>query len=265
MNTFPRLLIFAVGLMLFAASARAETASELAAKLATVQSGSSFVRLRLIVQDSSGNEISSLQVQIKERRTESSAEVLYQILFPKERQGESVLMKQVAGGAASGHRFLLPQQLSALAASDLSQALFDSDLSYQDVIENFFAWQNQTLAAAETVMGVKCVVLVSKPSSGQKSAYGSVKSWIDPERLVPLRVEKYNDAGKLVRTIETVKVHRNDNGKNVPATFEIRRADSNTVTIFEGTRHRANIPYDEATFTAPKIADLTLPRNSQSE
>lgn len=265
MNTFPRLLIFAVGLMLIAGSARAETAAELAAKLASVQSGSSFVRLRLIVQDSSGNEISSLQVQIKERRTESSAEVLYQILFPKERQGESVLLKQVAGGAASGHRFLLPQQLSALAASDMSQALFNSDLSYQDVIENFFAWQNQTLAAAETVLGVECVVLVSKPAAGQRSAYGSVKSWIDPARLVPLRVEKYDGAGNLVREINTVKVHKNDNGQNIPATLKVHRAGSDTITELEGARHRANIRYDESTFTVPKIADLTLPRKTESE
>lgn len=260
MNTLLRTLVCALGLILIAGSAKAETASELAAKLAAVQSGSSFVRLRLIMQDSSGSEISSLQVQIKERRTAASAEVLYQILFPKEQQGESVLLKQAAGGAASGHRFVLPQNVSALGASDMSQALFDSDLAYQDVVENFFAWKDQTLAGTETVSGVQCPVLVSKPAGSRDSAYGSVKSWIDPQRLVPLRVEKYDKAGNLVRRIETVKVHKNDNGANVPATMKVRREGSNTVTVLEGTRHRADIPYDEATFTVPKMADLTLPR-----
>ena len=259
MKTVATILSIAVLLVLSPERATAETGSELAARLSAVQKGNSFARLRLTVRDSSGTKKTSLQVQIKESKTEGSTEVLYQILWPKEQLGESVLLTQSESGSPSGHCFVLPQQLSSLKASEMDRSLFDSDLAYQDIIENFFEWKDQTIVGSEKVMGVNCQILVSKPGKGQSSAYGSVRAWIDPDRLIPLQIEKYDRSGSLVRRIDTTKVHKNDNGQHIAATLKVHRSDSDTVTELEGSRHRANVSYDDTTFTVTKMRDLNPP------
>src|SRR4051794_9663006 len=75
------------------------TARDLAAKLSAIrQDGSSYVRLRMEIQGKG----ETLQVQIKQRRGKESSDVLYQVLFPKERKGESVLLRKSSSRAGSG-------------------------------------------------------------------------------------------------------------------------------------------------------------------
>ena len=63
---------------------------------------------------------------------------------------------------------------------------------------------------------MSCVILESTPDKGEPSIYGSVRSWIDPRRLVPLRVEKYLPSGQLARRIETTRVVTDDKGRSIP-------------------------------------------------
>jgi hypothetical protein len=77
----------------------------------------------------------------------------------------------------------------------MKDAVFGGDLSYADLIENFFAWEQQSIAGTEIVDRVSCQILESRPGKGDRSIYGRVLSWIDPKRLVPLRVEKYFESG----------------------------------------------------------------------
>ena len=69
------------------------TANDLASRLSALrQNGVSYVRLRMEIKGAT-NE--TLQLQIKERRTTNSSEVVYQVLYPKERKGESVLLRKI--------------------------------------------------------------------------------------------------------------------------------------------------------------------------
>ena len=43
-------------------------------------------------------------------------------------------------------------------ASQMKEALFGSDLSYEDVIENFFAWNRQAIVGNETINRVDCTI-----------------------------------------------------------------------------------------------------------
>jgi hypothetical protein len=241
--------------------AAADPASELATRLAAVQQGTSFVRLRLAVEDPAAKEASTLQLQIKERRTPDSAEVLYQVLWPSDRKGESVLLKREGKAAPSGHQFTVPDNLVALGTADLDGQLFGSDLAYADLIEEFFTWEGQSLIGRETVDGVDCAVLESKPGRSQSSVYGGVRSWIDEAKLVPMRVEKFDRDGRLVRRIVTTRVHKNDRDHHVPATIVVTRPGATTSTTeLEGSRNKVDVKYDDETFTVPKMTDLAPPR-----
>src|SRR6516165_8991345 len=173
------------------AESTAISARELANRLSALRDGTSYTRLRVEVKQPGETTKMALQLQIKERRTKNVADVVYQVLWPKERKGEAVLLHKSDGGSATGSFFMPPDKLVTLNASQMSDSLFGSDLSYQDVIENFFAWENQTIVGNDVVDHVNCLILESRPGKADSSTYASVRSWIDPRRFVPLRVEKY--------------------------------------------------------------------------
>ena len=249
-----------IGLVAFSAHA-AETpssmaASDLASWLSGLQNGVSYVRLRMEIK---GTAKETLQLQIKERRTTNSSEVVYQVLFPKERKGESVLLQKIGNSPASGSVFVPPNTLRPI--SDLKEPMLGSDLSYEDVVDNFFAWDQQAIVGAEEVDGVKCTILESKPGKSEHSIYGSVRSWIDLRRLVALRVEKYDRSGQLLRRIDTRDVV-DDGGHQIPSKLAVNGGRPNSSTLLDGSRIRHNVTYTDRDFTIEGLKEIAAPRSS---
>lgn len=235
------------------------SATDLAARLSTLrQDGSSYVRVRLEIK---GGGKDPLQLQIKERRTKAATEVVYQVLFPKERKGESVLLRKIGNRPASGAVFVPPSTVRELSAGDMKEGLFGSDLAYEDVVENFFAWDQQAIVATEDVDGVACQVLESKPGKSDRSIYSSVKSWIDTRRMVPMRVEKFSGSGQSVRRIDTTRVAAID-GRSLPANLLVRVPGRETSTALDGSRIKRDVTFADREFTADGLKELTVPRGS---
>jgi hypothetical protein len=233
------------------------SAGQLASQLSALrQNGASYVRLRMEIK-SATTEI--LQVQIKQRLTKNSSEVVYQVLFPVERKGEAVLLKRAGNRAVSGSSFT-PLD-SARAITDMKEPLFGSDLTYEDAIDNFYAWDQQAIVGTETVEGVPCQILESKPGKGERSSYARVRSWIDTRRMVPLRVEKYSGSGQLLRRITTTRVVA-DAGRNIPANLSVRAARQGSTTELDGSRIRHDVKYTDLEFTVEGLKDLTAPTAS---
>lgn len=228
------------------------TASQLAAKLSAQQEGVSYVRLRM---DIKGATNETLQLQVKQRRTKGGAEVVYQVLWPKERKGESVLVRK-SGGRASGSIFTPPNEVRAI--DGLSTPLLGSDLALEDVVEDFFAWDQQSFAGTEEVDGVKCQILESKPGKNERSIYGSVRSWIDLRRMVPLRVEKLSRSGQVVRRVDTTRVVA-DAGHHIPANLTIR---ARGVTQLDGSRIKHDVAFTDRDFSVEGLREITTPRGS---
>jgi hypothetical protein len=240
-----------------AESASPMTAKELASRLhALRQNGASYVRLRM---DIKGATKETLQIQIKERRTESSSEVVYQVLYPKERKGESLLLRKIGNRPATGSVFVPPDTLRPLA--DLKEPLLGSDLSYEDVIDNFFAWDQQAIVGTEQVDGVNCTILESKPGKDERSSYGSVRTWTDMRRLVPLRIEKYANSGQLLRRIETTRVV-SDAGHQIPANLTVSGARTDSSTLLDGSRIWHNMTYTDRDFSLEGLKEIATPRRS---
>jgi outer membrane lipoprotein-sorting protein len=232
------------------------SAQELAGKLAALQQdGNSYVRFKLDIKLGNASK-ATYQIQVKQRRTANGSEVMYQVLFPRDQKGESVLLRQ-SGGKASGAIFTPPDKIQNLDGSKMREGLFGSDLSYADAIENFYSWPKQTLVGAEEINGTPCQVLESK---GGSSAYGSVKSWIDTRHMVPLKVEKYSSSGQLVRRIDTTNVESDDKGRHLPAGMLVRRGGGETATVIEGSRIKHDVSFSESTFGPEGMKDLSAPR-----
>ena len=55
---------------------------------------------------------------------------------------------------------------------------------------------------------------------GHHSAYSSVKTWVDTRRTVPLRIEKYDASGKVIRRINTTRILL-DGSDSIPADLKV--------------------------------------------
>ncbi|MDI1314777.1 outer membrane lipoprotein-sorting protein [Prosthecobacter sp.] len=256
MKTLLRLIFPA----LLAVSAHADSASDLAAKLGAIQqNGASVVRLKMEVQ---GAGKSTLQLQIKQRRSSSSTEVVYQVLWPKDRAGESVLLRKTGDQSATGAIFIPPNTVRTLDSSQMKDSLLGSDLTYDDVVENFFLWKEQAVVGTEVVNRVSCDILESKPGRGQRSNYGSVRTWVDRRRDVPLRVEKYSSSGKLVRRIETTRVVTNDNKQAVPANLTVTGPRQGSVTELNGSSIKHDVSFSDREFAPTGFMEVSAGRSA---
>ena len=239
------------------------SAEDLAASLSALQDGASYVRLRFEVKQPADTTKIVLQLQIKERRTATATDVVYQVLWPKERKGEAVLLHKANGSPATGSLFVPPGTPRPLKASQMTEALFGSDLSYQDVIENFFGWENQTIVGTEVLNRVSCLILESTPDKGDPSTYNRVRSWIDSRRRVPLRVEKYLASGRLARRIDTTRVATDDKGRSIPADLTVRGPREDSVTVLDGSRIRHDVAYTDREFTPEGLTEVSAPPSTE--
>ena len=263
MKTFRLTLLCAASICvapLASTAADPASAADIASQLSAIrQDGTSHVRLKMEIKQASGAS-TSLQLQTKERRGKAGADVVYQVLWPKERKGEAVLLRKSGGKGFSGAVLTLPDKVQTLGAGQANDGLFGSDLSYADILENFFAWDSQTLVGTENIGRVECQILESKPK-GQSSRYSSVRSWIDTRRLVPLKVEKYGSSGKLECRIDTTNVEKDDLDRYLPASLTIQRGGSGSVTTVEGSRIRHGVTLTDRDFSPEGMGDLTAPRS----
>lgn len=235
----------------------APSAKDLAAQLSSnIQDGASLVRLKMDVRQPNAGGKMVLQLQAKSQRTKGATDMVYQILWPKERKGESFVLRKSGGRAPTGSVFTLPDSLVPLTAAKMNDGIFGSDLSYEDLAENFFAWENQAITGTETVDRVSCQILESKPGGGDRSGYSKVRSWIDTKRMIPLRVEKFSSSGKLVKRIDTTKVAKDDTGKSVAASFSIQRPGQHSITEIEGSNIKHDVNFTAADFTPEALRTL---------
>jgi hypothetical protein len=231
----------------------ATSAQELANQMSANRQGNALIRARLEVRSPDGSK-RVLQLQIKERRTPTSTDLVYQVQWPKERKGEAVILHQDSGGAPRGTVIVPSGPARVLEASQMGDGLFGTDLSYQDAIENFFAWKDQAIAGSEVVDGVECQILESKPGKSGVSIYAKVRSWVDSKRLVPLRIEKYSAAGHVLRRIDTTYVARDQHDRFIPGRLTVRNPSKNSITEFDGARIEQGMQFTDRDFTPETIS-----------
>jgi len=251
--------LLGTALLVAVASAQnaAPSARDLAAQLSNIiQDGSSVLRLKMEISEASGGGKTVLQIQVKSLRSKNSTDLIYQILWPKERKGESFLLHKSGGHAPSGSLFTPPASMAPLTAAKIKEGVFGSDLAYEDLVENFFAWEKQASVGTEVINRVPCQILESRPGKADDSGYSQVRSWIDTKLMVTMRVEKYKGSGKLVKRIDTTRVSKGDTGKWFGSSFSLQRPGQNCVTEIEGSNSKHGMTFSAADFTTEALRTL---------
>jgi outer membrane lipoprotein-sorting protein len=91
----------------------------------------------------------------------------------------------------------------------LRQSLMGSDLSYEDMMEDptLSNLYRAEVIGEEVYQGRDCWI-VELTSRKPNVAYHSRKIWVDKERMIVLKEERYAKSGKLLKTVEVQDVFR---------------------------------------------------------
>jgi len=91
----------------------------------------------------------------------------------------------------------------------LRQSIMGSDLSYEDMMEDprLNVLYSASVAGEEPIENRECWIL-DLDSRGEEIAYFKRKIWVDKERYVVMREERFAKSGKLLKTIEVKAVER---------------------------------------------------------
>ena len=127
----------------------------------------------------------------------------------------------------------------------LRQPVMGSDLSYEDMMEDprLAVLYTATVAGREDYEGRPCWVL-DLVSRGEEIAYFRRKIWVDRERSVVLREERFAKSGKLLKTTEVESVER-QGGRFVPTRIVFKDAlkeGGGTEFVLESIEFDAAIP-----------------------
>jgi outer membrane lipoprotein-sorting protein len=97
----------------------------------------------------------------------------------------------------------------AISGHMLRQSVMGSDLSYEDMLEDRKLRQayDSRVAGEEVLDGRPCWILELTAKTGD-AAYASRKAWIDKERYVVLKEERFAKSGKPLKTLEVKSVVR---------------------------------------------------------
>lgn len=261
LNAMRLFLPLAVSLLpvLALAQAQSRTADELIAGLRAARPPSGiYARLRL-EHSGEGGKSTTLQVQVKRRTApDGGTESLYQVLFPRERKGEGLLLR-IKDGNFTGAGFVPGAGVRSLKSSDRNLGLFGTALTVDDIIAAFLQWPVQEIVGHENVGNVPCTIVESRGGKALSSGTKRVRSWIDESRLAAMRVEKFAGSDQPVKIVVTHKVMRGSSGYFAPTSFTVTDHSSGAVTQVEGVRSESDIVYTDADFTGTALQSITAP------
>ncbi len=97
-----------------------------------------------------------------------------------------------------------------IAGHMLRQSVMGSDMSYEDMMEDpkLQSLYTATVVGEGTLLERPCWILELKAKPGAEPSYHSRKVWVDKERFLPLKEERYATSGKLLKTTEITSVRQ---------------------------------------------------------
>lgn len=240
-----------------AASAEGITAEQLIAKVEAAQRTSGFRTRAKLVRTTPGSKApEAMQLVIKGRRQGEATWMLYQLLWPKESMGKALVVETAADGSVSGFLFEPPDRQIPLAPKVMSQPVFGTDVTVEDLAEAYWRWPHQKIVGEEKVVARQCVILESRPGPGTVTSYSLVKSWIAPDIALPIMVEKFGKDGTLVKRFLAAKVVKQSPDSWAAAITVVDSMTGRGRTTLEGTKSERDIEVPAEQFTPEALKKI---------
>lgn len=146
-------------------------------------------------------------------------------------------------------------------ASDKYSNFMGTDFTYQDLSEKEPDEENHKLLRIEEFKGAQCYVVETTPKELVGDYYSRKVTWVDKDRLVKLRIQYYNRAGKFKKQYDP-EDWRQINGIWTPLRLVMEDFISGHKTVIE----RANVRYNQGIkddFFQPKNVDCVVYKDGQ--
>lgn len=127
-----------------------------------------------------------------------------------------------------------------IAADDRRGQFVGSDFTYEDVSGRLPALDQHVMLDPETQDGLEMLVVKSVPIDGKTAEYAWRKTYIDPDVLMPVREEYYDDKDEMIREF---RVERMEIIDGFPTAVERTMVDLKK-------NHRTTITFSEVTYSA---------------
>ena len=158
--------------------------------------------------------------------------VMLRVKAPENLAGSAFLMREATNVSDQGMYVYLPsvRRVRRITGEFADGALLGSDFSYQDFrqLQNGLEDLQSTLEAPEVIDSRPVYVLSSLPQR-QPSAYGRIRTWVDQQTCVPLKVEFYQNKALLKQLTVPVAALKQSGAHWYPA-------EATIVDVRQGTR-----------------------------
>jgi hypothetical protein len=152
------------------------------------------------------SERRTLQILVKGRHEGNASEMLYLALYPQADKGRAVVIRKDGGDNVSGFIREPNGKTLNLTSERIKQPLFGSDITIEDLAEDFWTWPAPKLSGQDKVCHKDCYIVDCRPPKGLDASHAVVRAWISPETALPLRIESYLANGTLAKRTECRKL-----------------------------------------------------------
>jgi hypothetical protein len=210
------------------------------------------IRAKLTVSETGSDLHKAAQVRIKGRRDETSARWLYQVLWPTAEKGAALYLERLGKKNLSGFFFTPPDKIEAIGDDPLGASYLNSDLSLEDLADDFWQWPDAKAGAQEQAGRETCRIVNLRPPPDVKSNYSLVRAWISEEKAVPMRLLKFNRQGQPAKEFMVQKIVQNQKFW-FPMVTIIQKPGATRQTIFEISRGDRDVEVPVSDFSLEEI------------
>jgi hypothetical protein len=250
-------LLFVIVVASTATLAADITAEQLVAKVVNARKTSGFrIRARLIMTTPGSDKRDARQLLIKGRTDGGPTKILYQVLWPEADKGRALFIERSADHKTSGFLFEPADKVISLTPELMARPFLGSDLSIEDLAEDFWNWPSQKIVGEEIVDQHPCQIIESRPPPDATTSYSLIKTWVSPQMALPLRIHEFDKDGKLVKRFNVEKIIKQSTNYWAPATVVIEPADGHHRTTLDGSKGERDLDVPAEDFTLEKIKSL---------
>jgi hypothetical protein len=178
---------------------QAKTAADVVARVRAMRAATDFTASGRLVRVEAGGERKPHQISMRAKAFADGTSLLCEVSDPAPARIRALI--RIPTEEQPVIRVARPGDAAprVLPFANWADALLDSNLSYEDLIEGHFTWSKQTALAPARYGARDCHVLKSEPGSGDRSHYASVTSWLDQEIYYPVKAEKVLKGSGIVK------------------------------------------------------------------
>ncbi len=146
--------------------------------------------------------------------------------------------------------------VTAGPADDTGIGWLSPCLSPDDFVELHFWWPHHVLERTETASGRILHVISSRADPDNKGAYVQVTTWIDAERMAPVRADKVGRREGVTAQVSYDQWRHHD-GRWMPGRVTIVRPDAGCRVVMTGLRGTTRAKLTASLFDAGRLAETS--------